>query len=201
MMGNSCISLARAIIAQDFWDSDCDQLFCLDSDICWNPEAFLSLVESKYEFTAGLYPCRQPGQMKFTTRGVFDGVADGWIRTRGIGAGFVCLKRSVLQKMRDAYPELKARDKKRGRWMYLLYDPMIVDFEPLGEDFAFCERWCRIGGAILCPTKYEFAHKGTTIYSGSFENDHSEEMKGATNGNGNYRSDAERRQFDPMQVD
>lgn len=206
MMGNSCISLARAIIAQDFWESDCDQLFCIDADICWDPEAMLCLLGSEHEFTAGLYPCRQPGQKKFTTRGVFDGVGDGWIHTNGVGAGFMCLKRSVFQKMRDAYPELRARDRKRGRWMHMLYDPMIVNKEPLGEDFAFCERWKRIQGMILCPTKYDFAHKGTMVYSGNFDKDYSQEIhslpqKELGNGSSNYRRDAERRQLDHGQVD
>jgi hypothetical protein len=201
MMQNSLIPMARAIIAEDFWESDCDQLFCIDSDICWNPEAFYCLLESRHEFTAGLYPCRQPGLKKYTTRGVFETDEEGWIETNGVGAGFMCLKRSVFKKMRDAYPEMRARDRKRGRWMYMLYDPMIVNFEPLGEDFAFCERWRRIQGKIRCPTKFEFAHKATTIVSGSFEQDYTEEIKGDLNGDGNGSFHAERRQLDDGQVD
>jgi hypothetical protein len=176
MMGNSCISLARAIIAQDFWDSDCDQLMCIDSDLCWEPRAFITLIESPHEISSCLYPCRQPGQKKFTTRGVFDGVGEEMIHTRGVGAGFMCIKRSALQKMRDAYPELKCRDKKRGRWMYTLYDPMVVNSEPLGEDFSFCERWCRLQERIYAYKDFDFAHYGTTIYEGNFEKDYSEEI-------------------------
>ena len=30
----------------------------------------------------------------------------------------------------------------------MLWDPLIVNGEPLGEDFSFCYRWTQIGGKI-----------------------------------------------------
>ena len=96
--------------------------------------------------------------------------------TKGCQAGFLRISRKALAKMRDAYPELLARDKKRGRWMYMLFDPMIVDKEPLGEDFAFCERWTRLGEKIFVEPDIDFGHFGFMTFTGNLAKEKSEEI-------------------------
>lgn len=166
MSGNSLITFARAICAQDFWDSECDSLFFIDSDLRWPPEAFVRLLEAKEDVICGIYPTRNRLKKKFPNRGLFNG-HDYLMETRGSQAGFLRITRNALSKMREAYPELRARDKVRGRWMYMLFDPMIVDFEPLGEDFAFCERWCRLGGTVWVDPDIDFGHFGFDVFEGN----------------------------------
>jgi hypothetical protein len=173
MSGNSLISLARAICAQDFWDSDCDCLFFIDSDLRWDPAAFVRMLDNPNDVVCGIYPCRSPGQKKFPSRGLWNGTA---MTTRGCQSGFLRIKRTVLEKMREAYPELRARDKKRGRWMYMLFDPLIVYDEPLGEDFAFCERWCLLGEQIYVDPDIDFGHFGFMTFEGNLSKEKSEEI-------------------------
>lgn len=168
MTGNSLINYARAIIAQDFMESECDQLVFIDSDIRWDPDGFVRLIESPHDVICGVYPCRSPGQRKFPTRGLFNG-HPYLLETRGCQGGFVKITRAALEKMQAAYPELKARY--RSRSIYMLWDTMIMDEEPLGEDYSFCERWIRTGGKVYIDPDIDFGHFGTAVYEGNLAKD------------------------------
>ena len=59
MSQNSLINYARAIIGQDFMESDCDCLFSIDSDLSWDPKGFLRILEAPVDFIGGAYPVKQ----------------------------------------------------------------------------------------------------------------------------------------------
>ena len=93
------------------------------------------------------------------------------IETDGVPGGFMRLKRSVIEKMISAYPEQKANYK--GLDLYLLFENIILsDGTPLGEDYAFCERWRRIGGKIFIYPDMGFVHEGVSEWRGNMIDDH-----------------------------
>jgi hypothetical protein len=164
MTGNSLINYARAIIGQDFMESDCDSLFFIDADLRWEAKAFVRILESEEDVICGVYPCRAPGKKKFPSRGLFNG-HPSLMETRGAPGGFIRVTRKAMRKMQKAYPELKASY--RGRTIHMLWEPMLVEGEPLGEDFAFCERWHQIGGKVMIDPDINFGHFGTFVYEGN----------------------------------
>ena len=172
MSGNSLINYARAILGQDFMDSDADVLFFIDSDLSWDPEGFVRILESPFDIVAGAYPTKQDGPAKFhvkITGGKYNGTGPLVVDTTKAPSGFIKITRSAMKQMQDAHPELKARF--RDREIFMLWDCMIVNGEPLGEDFSFCERWQRIGGKIYIDPDITFSHYGRKHWTGNFLQD------------------------------
>lgn len=100
-------------------------------------------------------------------------IKDGLVEVWDAGTGFMLIKREVIEKMIEAYPEtLYYSDKdltvpleKRKR--YALFDTMIdTDQRYLSEDYTFCRRWQEIGGKIHLSVATVLNHVGTTTYRG-----------------------------------
>jgi hypothetical protein len=100
-------------------------------------------------------------------------IKDGLVEVWDAGTGFMLIKREVIEKMIEAYPEtLYYSDKdmtlpleKRKR--YALFDTMIdTDQRYLSEDYTFCRRWQEIGGKIHMSVNTVLNHVGTTTYRG-----------------------------------
>ncbi len=167
MSGCSLINYARAVIGQDFMDSDCDVLFFIDADLGWDPAGFVRMILDPHEFITGMYPAKSE-DLKFHSRGWMNG--HSYMReTNRAPGGFLKITRSVMEKMHKAYPELKAHF--RGRDIHMLWDTMILKGEPLGEDFSFGERWVQIGGQIWIDPDIDFEHLGGRIFTGNLAKD------------------------------
>jgi hypothetical protein len=162
--GCSLINYTRALMGRDFMASACDVMFFIDSDLQWDPKAFARILDSPYDVIGGVYPRRTPGKKKFPSRGLFNGKGY-FLGTKGLQSGFLKITRKAMEKMIEAYPEQEAVHE--GKPIYMLWDPLVVEKEPLGEDFAFCERWVRIGGEILIDPDIDFGHFGTFVYEGN----------------------------------
>ena len=48
-IGNALIADSRGVIATRFWESDCDELIFIDSDVTWQAGALLKLVDYWHE--------------------------------------------------------------------------------------------------------------------------------------------------------
>jgi hypothetical protein len=95
-----------------------------------------------------------------------------------VGGAFLCIKRSVIKKMIDAYPDLKYEDKMEGGprsekateklpindYSYGLFNPINQDNKNYGEDNAFCKRWIDIGGKIWVDPEMSIGHIGKHNY-------------------------------------
>lgn len=173
MSQNSLINYARAIIAQDFMESDCDVLFFVDSDLSWEPDGFVRILNAPLDVIGGAYPVKQKGvKHKFHIRmngGKVNGSGPIMVETTRVAGGFLKITRSAMEKMQQAYPELEANY--RGRKIFMLWDTMIMNGEPLGEDFSFSERWIRTGGKIYVDPDITFGHYGREVFEGNFLHD------------------------------
>jgi glycosyltransferase involved in cell wall biosynthesis len=168
VMGNAVISYARALCVHKFMELGADYLLFIDSDLRWSAEGAVALIDSPHEFVAGVYPLKMDKKI-FMTRNLRETPTQNYLEADGVPGGFMRLKRSVIEKMIKAYPETKVtfhKDKPDEQNVYLLFEHMIVDDEPLGEDYAFCERWRRIGGKIFINPGLPFAHYGRGEWRG-----------------------------------
>ena len=91
--------------------------------------------------------------------------------------GCMLIKRSVIEKMIKAYPEKAIVQKtvingeyvdKPNMWNFFdtLHDPVEKTF--LGEDFAFCQLWTKLGGKCHAYINDAIAHIGEHQYQGRF---------------------------------
>jgi len=89
-----------------------------------------------------------------------------------IATGFMMIKRDVITKMIEAYPETKFEDAKNSfyntnnEYLYSLFDCKIVDKQYYSEDWLFCHRWTSIGGEIYADVKINLTHIGFHPFEG-----------------------------------
>lgn len=187
---DSLISRVRnvhmSIFLNDYPDYD---YFCsIDSDIeivnCFaTNNIFTKLIDADKDFVGGLYALKQyeneprcssiPLSNELNRSNIpFN---KGLIEMLWLSAGCWMIKRSVLEKMVAAYPELTytGDDNVAGKPIYGLCIPAIFEIESngqkfkkyLSEDWAFCRRWKDIGGSIYADTSIVLRHFGRMPFS------------------------------------
>jgi hypothetical protein len=173
MSGNSLIPFARCVLGQDFWESECEAIFFIDSDLSWNCDAFVRILETPIDVIGGAYPLKKDGGTEFHIK-LTEAVPKPngkrlLVDTQALGGGFIKISRAAIALMREKYPDLKATY--RDRDIYMLWDTLTVDGIPMGEDYAFCERWRQIGGKCYVDPDITFRHYGQKAWEGNFMND------------------------------
>ena len=101
-------------------------------------------------------------------------IQENLIKLLDAGTGFMMIKKEVIQKMFDLYPETKYNndlniDNKFEPFMYALFD-CIIDPESkryLSEDYTFCRRWQQIDGAIWLDPRVALNHVGHYTFRGN----------------------------------
>lgn len=167
-MSSALVAHTRNAIVQRFMDNNFDYLLMVDSDLGWAPEAVLKLIESNKEFCGGVYPSRDGGGFKFRPSTEEDGKIiicpeTKLLKMEYIPAGFILLKRSVIEKMYDRFPELRYEPKSPNSIHskgYCLFNTEVWEGEFWGEDYTFCRRAKEVGLEIWVDPMIPFNHAG-----------------------------------------
>jgi hypothetical protein len=100
---------------------------------------------------------------------------DGFVTAAYAGTGFKLIQRGVIERMIDAYPETRYRVAQTypapttvSPHQYALFDCMIDPATGiyLSEDYAFCQRWRKLGGKIWLDSESRLTHVGSYKFSG-----------------------------------
>jgi hypothetical protein len=175
---DSLISRGRNRLAHDFLKSDCTHLFFLDADISFEPDDVLRLIEAPFHVCGAAYPKKAngagfnvnplPADLK-SGRTLAD---NGWLEVAELATGCLCIGRPALVQLAEAHPELlilSDLDDSVGEPMFGFFVPLI-DPETrryLSEDYAFCQRWRKLGGVVMCYGNAVLAHTGRYTWQGS----------------------------------
>jgi hypothetical protein len=96
--------------------------------------------------------------------------SDNILEIRRLPNGFMLINRSCIEQMMAAYPHTKytsdQASPERNKYMYALFDCIIVDNIYLSEDWAFCDRWRAIGGKVYAELSLNLKHTGICNYNG-----------------------------------
>jgi hypothetical protein len=192
----SLITRARNLIANEFLRKKTyTHLLFIDADIGFQPELPWKYLEADKDVVCGIYPVKHLDVEKLRTidSSALSRVAEAAslhyavkLKTGGrpdpgtgllpveYGAtGFMCIKRRVLERMAEAYPDLRydysyTNDDHAGN---VAFFDTYIDHETkeyLPEDYAFCRRWTNIGGEIYADIHSVFSHVGSHDYTGNF---------------------------------
>ena len=152
LSGCGGIDRSRDTLIQSFMQSDSTHFMQIDSDIGWNAEDIVKLVQHDKDFISGVY-CVKEDKPRFMVR--FNGKAEkGLLGVTGSPGGFCLIKRSTIEKMIDAYPELKTKD------FHYLHCHHIFDGMAFGEDHGFCKRADDIGIEMWIDPTIRLRHWG-----------------------------------------
>ena len=202
-MGNeSLVTRARNTLVSQFLDY-CEKddksfthLMFIDADIGFNGEAVTRLLQSDYDIACGIYPRKSidwksiPGFVKEDPTNLEQKaygynlnfaqpknikVEKGFTEVLDAATGFMCIKKEVFHKMKEAYPNLKYtsdqiinNDRYSSKNCYAFFDCIIDEKSNryLSEDYAFCRLWQKIGGKIHADLQSPLTHYGTYPFAG-----------------------------------
>lgn len=175
---SSNVGFAREGLMLAGMGTDATHFLWVDTDMGWAPEHVRSLLGAAehHEFVAipGVRkqengrPCAvlRPGEPVVCEK-------TGYLSVESVGFAFVLMKRSVIEKMQAAYPELEysVKDGTNFGLFCEFIDKGDKRAGPHGtrltEDIAFCRRWRAIGGEIWVDPSSEIIHAGRKEYTGS----------------------------------
>ena len=163
----SLLVAERNRLTQAFWESDCTHMLCIDSDLGWPADAVKALIDHDEEFVAGVYPSRKEESFLFRPFANEDNSLivspKKLIKMQYIPAGFMLIKRSAIEKMRNHFPELYFEPKhpeSNASKGYCFFDTEVFEGEFWGEDYVFCRRARQAGVDIWVDPMIEFDHAG-----------------------------------------
>lgn len=175
--GNADIADCRAMIVAEFLANKAfTHLVMIDSDVTWAPGSLPRLLGHDVDFVCGMYPKRSdPITFDFRSEhdkgrdATFDLDENGLMEVWGVPAGFICMKRRMLEKMAAAYENLAFTVDQKispcGK-AWDLFDAYRLEGTKLGEDYAFCQRWRDIGGKVLIDPAIMMGHLGYKLFAG-----------------------------------
>lgn len=170
-LGESLICRARQNDLVVFMESDCDYLISIDDDVEIPTDTFMKMIEADRDIVGGVYRIKTAGEYKVAQQTLDRSNISKAIKEkllmpgRYASAGCMCIKRSCIEDMIKAYPDLEYEESFSKKPAWALYQPFVYKKDYLSEDWAFCKRARDIGkevwihGGILCH------HWGTYRYS------------------------------------
>ena len=188
-MNESLITRARDSLAHDFMQSDCTHLMFIDSDIGFWAEDILSMIAADKDIVCGLYPRKEidwgavaaavragvevgdlhqhTGALVVNTLDgrVDDAPSDVLVEVVNAGAGFMLIKRGVLEALADKVPAYRT-----GSRVYRQFFGTSIDPDSgvgLSEDFAFCKLARDNGYGVWVAPWIKLTHTGTYQFSGT----------------------------------
>jgi hypothetical protein len=178
------IAELRNMVLSVWYDTmkDSNHILFVDDDMGFAPELILDMLTFGEPLVGAIYP-------KKTTPRIWCGSGieaaeyrPGFIEVEAVGAGILLIRRDVVDKMVEAYPELigdqmQVEDMKAAGCNRTLrfFDQIITEAGKAGEDISFCRRWGKLGGIVWASTAYAIQHVGPWIFSGCFAKERQEE--------------------------
>ena len=182
--GSSLVQSARNKCAHLFLESDFKRLFWIDSDMYWEPESFMRLLalSTEYEVIGASYPMKLD-PIKFVITGpkpgdVVEANRFGCIQVDGMGIGFTCVQRKVIEELADLAPTTLLPDVKASKVAEIFRCESIVselskergaDGEFRGEDMTFfADVREKLGYKVWLDPSIKLGHIGHKMFEGSF---------------------------------
>jgi hypothetical protein len=199
-VGNeSLIPRARNHSLGKFMKSDCTHLFFIDSDIEFQPDAFMDCFKFNKDVVCCGYPKKaynwnklihslmteQDSQEAIDSRGLDYAYnakygsnnelvkKNGYLQVNHASTGFMLIKREILEKLHEKHTELEIITdslSQKDESICGLFCCMIKNKNYLSEDYSFCERVNDIGGEVWISTKHNLNHVGKHVFKGDIKN-------------------------------
>jgi len=189
MVNESLITRGRNNLVSKFlFNKTATHLMFIDVDLGFDAESILRLLCANQDLVGGVYPMKRI-PIRYVINTVPNPVVTGdLVEVSTLGTGFMLIKRTVIDQMIAAHPELKYRDNigigpQYEPFMYGLFDTMIdPDGNYLSEDWTFCYLWRMMGGKVFADTGIKLDHTGYHKYAGDLEELRSVLTNQASNG-------------------
>lgn len=144
---------------------DATDLFFLDDDIGWEPEAVLRLLADDVDVVAGVYPKKQetlefPVVMDESSGHLIKSVS-GLFKALRVPTGFLRIRRHVLEQMAAVSAKYIQQMPDGGNAeLAEIFQVGVKDGRLWGEDFDWSNKWRAMGGELWVDPTITFTHSG-----------------------------------------
>lgn len=187
LSGDSYVHRARNTMCDQFLnDPDATDLFFIDSDMAWNPDAFVKMCMLPDPILGGSYPVKngwenwtsiprvyeENGGTHYKGRELGDGTA--LLEAHVLAGGFLRIKRQVLEAYREHYPDLwyhepSTKPDEPERKYTEFFAAEKTDHKFFGEDHMFSKRLRDMGIQMLIYPNATISHFGVKGWTGNFD--------------------------------
>ncbi|MGA1717681.1 MAG: hypothetical protein ACO38Q_02620 [Aquiluna sp.] len=138
-----------------------DNLFWIDSDICWEVEDFRKLLASNLDIVSGLYGVGGSGRVNamrldMGTPRSLDKIefmlTDAPVEVDGVGFGFLRVKSGVFERIPRP-------------WFEILKVPVAMRLVNLSEDYSFCKKAQESGFQIWIDPSVRVGHHKEVVFN------------------------------------
>ena len=202
---SSLITQGRNLCVGGFMETGHSHLLFIDADIDFQAKSIQAMIDKDKDVISVPYPMKtfnwekmfsnfKEGKIKnpqvlsmngntYPMRLPDEGniqIENGCIEVSHSPTGCMLIKRSVIEKMIEKYPEMRISQPTiiNGKpvekpFLYNFFDTMFdpVTHTYMGEDFAFCKRWKDIGGKCHAIVDQLITHVGEHQYCGRFSDE------------------------------
>jgi hypothetical protein len=100
-------------------------------------------------------------------------VENNLTKVKHLATGFMMIQKNVIESLSKAFPSTKYTDDvsflkpEENKYAYALFDCGVEDDHYYSEDWMFCHRWTKLGGAVYIDVTINLTHTGIEDYRGS----------------------------------
>ena len=187
LSGDSYVHRARNTMCDVFLkDPDATDLFFIDSDMSWDPNAFIKMCLLPHPIIGGTYPVKnmwdawtsipkqvqENGALHFRGIELKDGSA--LLEAEVLAGGFLRIKRHVLELYREKYPDLwyhePTTDPKLPDYKYTaFFAAQSEEHRFYGEDHMFSKRMREMGVSMFIYPNVDIVHWGYKPFAGNYD--------------------------------
>jgi len=188
LSGDSYVHRARNTMVDMFMrDPDATDLFFIDSDMSWSPEAFVKMCLLPDDVLGAAYPVKNNwkawtsipkvhpdanGKTELHGRELGDGTAV--IEAQVLAGGFLRIKRRVFEKFKDHYKDLwyeePTTDPSNPQHRFTAYfGAESIDHKFFGEDHCFAKRLRDMGIQMFIYPNVDIVHWGYKDFAGNYD--------------------------------
>lgn len=174
--GDSAVQRARNVLLAEFMRTEADAIFFVDSDLKWDAEDLIRLYRSGKDICCGVYPKKTlptawPANLWRDGEGMGSREESGMVRMQDAPNGFLLIRRHVVERMIEAYPETRCQfGEEEDSWGHALFE---MGIEPdtrryLSEDYWFCRKAQQLGFEVWADPAIRLGHRGPWTFNGCY---------------------------------
>ncbi len=169
---DSMVARGRSFLASQFLTNPqcegCTDLVMIDTDLCWDGDEFVRLIEHPVDVVGGAYPFKDDTG-NFPLQWPPDGLKEenGLWRVQSVTPGFCRITRKALEKISRERPWLEFKDKgnAEGQRSWMFFDNIARHTGVYDEGYIFCDHWRAVGGQVYLDPHLNITHIGLKAYN------------------------------------
>jgi len=193
----------RSILVHEFLKSRHTHLFWIDSDMNWKAADFMKVLalSTMMPMVAATYLSKSDEHKKWLVRirGKIQRNEWGCLPVNGVGLGFCCIQRKVIEQLAAKAPRYTFPDQPEPIAMVFRADNENGAY--LGEDIAFFKDAGELGYKVWLDPAIDLGHFGQKEFKGSFLDFLEQFKSGETEHGGRERRWEEYATGDPCRVE